>query len=147
MKATILSTAQMRADSGKEYNESVWNQNIDRMLKFKDVTFFKVEKGNGFDYDQYFVHYQLPEGLKLLSSFSYSSSLTSGGFQMAVISTFSITWDESGKPTVIQFKENEVEITGQNFNGEWLNNTKEAREFMIDKSKRFGTVYTKEGLY
>lgn len=146
MKATILNTAQMRADSGKEYNESVWNRNIDRMLKFKDVTFFKVEKGNGYDYDRYFVCYTLPEGLKLLKKFSYSSSITNGGFQMALINTYSITWDEAGTPTVIKFKENEVEITGQNFNGEWLNNSKEAREFMIDKSKRFGTIYTKEGI-
>ena len=28
----------------------------------------------------------------------------------------------------------------------WLNNSNEAREFMTERSKRFGCIYTKEGI-
>lgn len=81
MKATIISTEDLRNCEGRNYNPQVWNSNIDRMLKgYKDVVFYLVPKGDGYDYDRYFVEYTLPEGLRLFSDFSYSSSMTNGGF-------------------------------------------------------------------
>lgn len=81
MKATIISTEDLRNCDGRNYNPQVWNSNIDRMLKgYKDVVFYLVPKGDGYDYDRYFVEYTLPEGLRLFSDFSYSSSMTNGGF-------------------------------------------------------------------
>lgn len=81
MKATIITTEDLRNCDGRNYNPQVWNSQIDRMLKgYKDVVFYVVPKGDGYSYDRYFVEYTLPEGLRLFTSFSYSSSMTNGGF-------------------------------------------------------------------
>jgi hypothetical protein len=80
MKARILTTEEIRSCEGREYNPEVWEENIDRMIKYSDVIFYHVPKGDGFDYDRYFVEYTLPEGLRLFRSFSYSGGISSGGF-------------------------------------------------------------------
>lgn len=81
MKATILTTEQIRTCEGRNYNPHIWDKNIDRMLQsYSDVVFYHVPKGNGYDYDRYFVEYTLPEGLRLFGAFGYSGALTSGGF-------------------------------------------------------------------
>lgn len=80
MKATILTTEQIRACEGRNYNPQIWDQNIDSMLKYSDVVFYHVPKGDGYEYNRYYVEYTLPEGLRLFKSFGYSGSITSGGF-------------------------------------------------------------------
>lgn len=81
MEATILTTEEIRNCEGRDYNPSVWDKNIDRMLQnYSDVVFYHVPKGYGYDYDRYFVEYTLPEGLRLFGTFGYSGALTSGGF-------------------------------------------------------------------
>jgi hypothetical protein len=81
MIAQILTTAQIRSCEGRDYNPQVWETNIERMLNnYTDVVFYHVPKGDGYDYDRYFVEYTLPEGLRLFGSFSYGGSMTSGGF-------------------------------------------------------------------
>lgn len=149
MKATQLTAEQLRNDEGREYNPRVWEERIESYSKYSDVEFFKVNKGNGYEYNRYFVKYTLPDGLRLLNTFGYSSSLTNGGFQEALINRFDI---DAMKP----YDNNEVSIVGFRYktkddNGNlidaWLNNSKEAREFMTEQSKRFGSVFTKEGLH
>jgi hypothetical protein len=149
MKATRLTAEQLKNDDGREYNPQVWEDNIQRYIsKYSDVEFFKAKKGDGYDYDRYFVVYTLPEGLRLLNTFGYSASLTNGGFQEALINSFDV---DAMKP----YDNNEVNIVGFKYktkddNGNivdaWLNNSKNAREFMIDKSKRFGSIFTKQGI-
>ena len=80
MKATILTTEEIRNCEGKNYNPQIWDENIDSMMKYTDVVFYHVPKGDGYDYNRYFVEYTLPEGLRLFKSFGYSGSITSGGF-------------------------------------------------------------------
>lgn len=149
MKATKMTAEQMKKDEGREYNPQVWERNVERYVsKYGDVQFYKVNKGNGYEYCRYFVVYTLPEGLRLLNTFSYSSSITNGGFQEAMITNFDI---DTMKP----YPNNEVDIRGfkfkhKNESGElvdaWLNNSKEARRWMTERSKKFGCIFTKEGL-
>jgi hypothetical protein len=81
MKATIITTEDLRNCDGRDYNPQVWETNINRMTQnYKDVVFYHVPKGDGYDYDRYYVEYTLPEGLRLFSDFGYGGSLTSGGF-------------------------------------------------------------------
>jgi hypothetical protein len=80
MRAKVLTIEQIRNCKGREYNPRVWDNNIDRMAKYTDVVFYHVPRGDGYEYDRYFVEYTLPDGLRLFTSFGYSSTMTSGGF-------------------------------------------------------------------
>ena len=81
MKATIITTEDLRNCDGRDYNPQVWETNINRITQnYKDVVFYHVPKGDGYDYDRYYVEYTLPEGLRLFSDFGYGGSLTNGGF-------------------------------------------------------------------
>lgn len=148
MKATKLTAEQLRVDDGREYNPTIWEQKIDSYSKYSDVQFYKVNRGDGYEYDRYFVSYTLPEGLRLLNTFGYSSSITNGGFQEAVITDFDI---ENMKP----FENDQVAIFGHkvrvddgngNIVESWINTTPAAREWMTQRSKQFGCIYTKLGL-
>lgn len=81
MKATIITTEDLRNCDGRNYNPQVWESNINRMTQnYKDVVFYHVPRCDVYNYDRYYVEYTLPEGLRLFSDFGYSGSLTSGGF-------------------------------------------------------------------
>jgi len=81
MKATLLTTDEIRNSDGRNYNPYIWDKKINNMISnFRDVLWYIVPKGNGYDYDRYFVEYTTGEGLRLFSDFGYSSSLTAGGF-------------------------------------------------------------------
>ena len=149
MKAVKLTAEQLRNDNGREYNPQIWEKNINNYTsKYSDVHFFKVCRGNGYDYDRYFVVYTLPSGLRLFNSFGYSASITNGGFQGVFINTFDIE-------TMKVYDNDEVHITpfryktkddNGNLVDSWLNNSQEAREWMTDMSKRFGSIFTKQGI-
>lgn len=155
MKAIKLTPEQIKKDDGREYNPQVWERNVEHYVsRYKDVQFFKVEKGNGYSYNRYFVVYTLPEGLRLLNTFSYSPSITRGGFQEAMITSFDCK-EVDGEWVVTPLADNEVSIEAskyktKNESGElvdaWLNNSKEARRWMTERSKKFGCIFTKEGL-
>lgn len=156
MKAIKLTPEQIKKDDGREYNPQVWEENVEKyMERYSDVQFYKVPKGNGYEYNRYFVVYTLPEGLRLLGKFGYSSSITNGGFQEAMITSFDYK-EVDGKWEVTPFADNEVNIEGFKFRSEdekgnvvndaWINTSKEAREWMTKRSKRFGSIFTKEGL-
>ena len=80
MKAYKVTADAMRLDERSAYNPQTWNKNIDSMLKYNDVVFYKVDKGDGYDYTRHFCEYTLNDGLRLFASFDYSSSMTNGGF-------------------------------------------------------------------
>lgn len=149
MKATKLTAEQLRIDNGREYNPRVWEENIERYTsKYSDVQFFKVDKGNGYDYDRYFVSYTLPEGLRFFNTFGYSASLTSGGYQEVLINSFDVDamkYYDNDEVHITPFRYKTKDDNG-NLVDAWLNNSKEARQFMIDKSKRFGSIFTKQGI-
>ena len=150
MKATKITAEQLKNDEAREYNPQVWESKVDSYSKYNDVQFYKVEKGNGYDYCRYFVVYTLSEGLRLLNTFSYSSSITNGGFQEAIITEASYEIVD-GKLITTEFPKGEVEIKGRKFKDEygkecWLNTSEEARRWMIERTNKFGSIFTKQGI-
>lgn len=144
MKAIRLTAEQMKKDDGREYHPHIWEEGVKRMMKYKNVEFFKVAKGDGYDYDRHFVAYTLPEGLRLFKRFGYSDSISNGGFAEALIMEFRLTSDMQFE----YFPEGEVEIEIRQVlgaNGEMgrFNNSPEARAYMTERSERFGQVWTK----
>jgi hypothetical protein len=165
MIAKILTADEIRNSDGRNYNPQVWDRNIDRMLDmYKDVVFYKVDKDNLYSYDRYFVEYTLGEGLRLFGSFSYSSSMTSGGFYRLdklpvnndgmtyadLIELFEQGKDEEGKRLMLEIQNsNMVEISYGEFQdvntGEMvmIGTSKEARYWMTERSINYGLTFTK----
>lgn len=101
MIAQILTTDEIRNCDGRNYNPESWDKMVDRMVnKYKDVVFYYVPEGDGYDYDRYFVEYTLPEGLRLFGSFSYGSGITNGGFYR--LDKSQMTYDGLGYSDVIK---------------------------------------------
>ena len=163
MIAQILTPDQIRSCEGREYNPQTWETNIDRMLtKYKDVVFYHVAKGDGYEYDRYFVEYTLPEGLRFFGSFSYSGGITNGGFyklgKVEVTKdgkTYTDAMDMLGEGNIEEAKAmmaeldeaKHVKLTYQKFmcEGEMvmLGTSKEARAWMTERSKAQGMTFTK----
>ena len=142
--ASVLTAEQMMSDSGKDYNESIWVEKVKNFLKHDDVTFYKVDRDDVYAYDRYFVSYKLFCGLRLFNVFSYSSSLSNGGFTPVSISGVII--NEKGE---VEFLEpNKVSIFTTDMytrDGEKCryNNSEAAKLVMIEKSEKFNTIWTK----
>lgn len=165
MKATIITTEDLRNCDGRNYNPQVWESNINRMIEnYTDVVFYHVPKGDGYDYDRYYVEYTLPYGLRLFSDFGYSASLTSGGFYR--VGKFEIAADGRTHADLLQLMKdgreeeamallNELEeTTTYNINlgkfrdeatGEMVcvGTSKAAREWMTERSKKYGMAFSK----
>lgn len=150
--AKLMTADEVKADEMKEYNEREWVKIVDRYLKYKDVQFYKVDRDEVFSYDRFFVVYTLPEGLRLLTRLSYSSMLSSSGFAMANITNLELynTEDADPKNWVIRhFPDGIYQITTRGFNDAdgkevFLNTSRQARAWMIERSVKYGTIYTKE---
>lgn len=83
-----LTEEEIRRERKREYNPSEWDSTITRIMKNKDVQFYKLPRGNGYDYDRYYAVYTIKEGIRLLNSVSYSSCLNSTGFCEIAIDPF-----------------------------------------------------------
>ena len=167
MKAIKLTLEQVRNSDKREYNPSEWDRIINGYEnKYENVEYFVVPKDARYSYDRYFVEYTLPEGLRLLGSLSYGSSLTNGGFYSVV----KIDVGPNGETIqdVLDLMANGEEdaalylmgvISESDFvnikthkllddkgNQVAINNSPQAREYMTKNSKKHGLVYTKEWL-
>jgi hypothetical protein len=145
--AKVLTEQQVRNESIREYNPQEWDNTVSRYMKYRDVTFYKVDSGNGYEYDRYYVTYQLPEGLRLMQTLSYSSSLTSAGFRNFFANDLYIDADGSFK----RYPDGQVELDvrgvfGPDGNECALNNSKEARAWMTERSVKYGAIYTQRSL-
>jgi hypothetical protein len=165
MKATIITTEDLRNCDGRDYNPQVWETNINRMVtNYNDVVFYHVPKGEDYDYDRYYVEYTLPDGLRLFSDFGYGSSLTSGGFYR--LDKNEVTADglthsdlmeklKSGSIDEANAILEELELTttyqielGKFFdeatgNMVGIGTSKEARAWMTERSVKYGLTFTK----
>jgi hypothetical protein len=150
VKAIKMTAEQVKADTAREYNQQVWEQNVNRYSKYDDVQFYKVSKDDVYAYDRFFVVYTLPEGLRLLADFGYSSSLTSGGFYMAFISDMDILVDDNGdivsyntlEDGNVYIKTSQVRFSDGQY--ATLDTTPAARKFMTQRSKNINQIWTKE---
>jgi len=163
MKAYKVSVDAMRLDERSAYNSQTWNTNIDRMLKYNDVIFYKVDKGNGYEYDRHFCEYTLNDGLRLFASFDYSSSMTNGGFYRLDIEgitkdgkTMKDLYNLVSEGKTEGLKELAEEIASAtlfniSFNPMYneagdkvvIATTPTARQWMIERSKNFNMTFTK----
>lgn len=168
MKAIIITTEQVRNSDERNYNPREWDKVIDRIMKFNNVVWYLVPKGNGYGYDRYYAEYTLPEGLRLASQISYSSTITSGGFYRFDVEkttddgrtmrdVFKLLGD--GAPTedvAKMIKEisdelqnsNHVDISAGSFYDDdgkpvLFGTTGGARAEMIKRSKDYGMTFTK----
>lgn len=165
MIAQILTTDEIRNCDGREYNPESWDKMVDRMVsKYKDVIFYYVPSGDGYDYDRYFVEYILPEGLRLFGSFSYGSGITDGGFYR--LDKYQMTDDgqtnlnahqlfvdgKIDEATELLKRLNEskvVRLTYGKFHNKATNEmvligtSKEARAWMTERSKKYDMIFTK----
>jgi hypothetical protein len=149
MKAYILTPEEVKQDEAREYNPSVWVENVDRYKNYEDVIFLKIPSDECFSYSRFFVVYTLPEGLRLLNTFSYSSCISSAGFREVTLNNFDINVE---KTEIVNLEEGTVNIvklplyTKQD-DGKLvecaIDNNPEARKWMIDRSKRYGAIFTK----
>ena len=150
--AKLMTANAVKADDMKEYNEREWIKIVDRYLTYKDVQFYKVDRCQVYSYDRFFVVYTLPEGLRLMASMGYGSCLSSGGFAMVDMTTIELSNTDDADPknwVIKHLPDGYVHIIIRKFNspnGEQvrLNNSREARRFMIEGSTKYGTIYTKE---
>lgn len=164
MKAIRMTTEEIRNCNGKDYNPQVWSANIDRLTKWcSDVQFYMAPKGEGYEYDRYFVEYTLPDGLRLFDSFGYSSGMSNGGFYRLDIEgvtncgkTMNDLYDLVSKGDTEGIKALAEEIAGatmfnieynpmHNENGEQvvIATTPTARKWMIERSTKYGMTFTK----
>ena len=154
MKVTALkmTAEQVKADEGREYNPQVWEQNVDRMSKYSDVEFYKVSADENYSYNRYYVAYTLPEGLRLLNNFGYSSSITNGGFfGVHILEEMSYKVGENGQVERYEIAEGFAEIDTYYFkadddNKATINNTPDGRKWMTERCKT-GSVFTKTSVY
>ena len=165
MKAQILTTEQIRNSQGRDYNPSIWDEKINRHLKYKDVIFYVSPKDEDcYQYDRYFVEYTLDEGLRLFKSFGYSESLTSGGFFR--LDKTNVTVDGKTIADVVELAQDNktdeakelmndldnsifVNIAyGKFYNGKtdsmvMIGNCKDSRDWMIERCVKYGLTFTK----
>jgi hypothetical protein len=164
MIAQILTPDQIRSCEGREYNPQTWETNIDRMVNnYKDVVFYHVAKGDGYEYDRYFVEYTLPEGLRLFGSFGYGGSITDGGFYRLDKSQVAngMNWndvaelvkngklDEAMRMSEILNESKLVDISYGKFYNQatdkmvMIGTSKEARAWMTERSTKYDMTFTK----
>lgn len=165
MRAFIITAEEIKSSEGRNYNPQLWEANVERMVsKYKDVVFYHVPKGNGYDYERYYVEYTIPEeGLRLFAKFSYSSSMTNGGFYrldkhpVTKDGKFfkdgyelAVAGDAEGAKAIFEELETTKEIelvegmftTGHGVSTRIAPNTS-GRNLMIEKSIEYGLTFTK----
>jgi hypothetical protein len=79
IKATKVTANEVINSDAKEYNASEWARIVNRYAQYENVTFYKVEEKTRYSRSEFLVMYTV-NGLEVLGSISYGSSLHNGGF-------------------------------------------------------------------
>lgn len=163
MKAFIITADELRNSDIRNYNPSEWDKKINKYLEqYKDVVFYHVPKGDGYEYDRYYAEYTLSEGLRLFGTFNYSSTMSNGGFYrldkqeitesgLGHMDIYKLAMDgknEEAQALIQELAESKIVMLSLGkypFEGEMvaLNTSPQARDFMREQSTRFGTTFTK----
>lgn len=149
--ATRMTAEQVKAHSARNYNARLWEENVDRLTsKYSDVEFYLADKSEHFTYDRFFVIYTLPEGLRLMNTFSYSGGITSGGFYKFIAYDFELNADRSD---VTFYPEGRVRLESSKtpykkddgtIDYGVIDTTPSARKWMAEQSIGCGDIFTKE---
>jgi hypothetical protein len=150
--ATRMTAEAVKQHSKREYNPRVWEETVDRYLKYDKVEFYLLDRDKHKSYDEFFVIYTLPSGLRLMGSLSYSSSLTSAGFyELNLLDHDMDALIEdvlAGKPVDMKdylFETDRVLL--QSRTDVTYKTTPEARDYMTEGSTRFGFIFTKQYIH
>ena len=148
LMATRMTAEEVKKHSAREYNSQVWESNVDRMIdRYKDVEFYLADKGD-YEYDRFYVVYTLPEGLRLLNTFSYSGGISSRGFYQVYMLEYDLTNDSIEAYPEGRVKIESHKLPARNDDGTLdyvvVGTHAKARQFMSDRSRKFGDVWTKE---
>ena len=79
MKVQAITEQDIRDAKCRGYNPSEWDRTISRFLEYKDCKFYMEIEGH-YEYERFFATYQIPEGMILFKSVSYTSVMSSNGF-------------------------------------------------------------------
>ncbi len=70
-----LTTDEIR-EQGRDYNPHEWDKNIDRLLKYSDIKFYKRDRSESpYEYDEYFAVFSNINGVKTLHRVAYSACM------------------------------------------------------------------------
>lgn len=151
LMATRMTAEQVKAHPAREYNPQVWEERVDRMTsKYSDVEFYLADKSEHFTYDRFFAIYTLPEGLRLMNTFSYSGGITSGGFYKLMAYILELNADKSG---LTFYPESRVRLECSKtayrkddgtIDYGVIDTTPSARKWMAEQSSQCGDIFTKE---
>lgn len=131
MKLIPITVEELRANDARNYNPRTWEQNIDSLVnRMKDVQFYiEPKESSGYSYDKFYAIYTIPEGIRLLNDFGYSSCIHNGGFAQVLIM-------EDG--TVVKREFSNGKTTGR------LENCKQNRLYMAKESQEKGIIFTND---
>jgi len=156
----------VRADEGeREYNAQAWDKNLDRFLaNYDDIEFYYAEPTEHTRYGQFFAIYTLrDEGLRLLNRFSTSGGISSAGF--LGVNVCQVLEDDRSFDDVLELAKTDAKaakaLMDELENSEWvtinthkfrfgdnewgvIGTSREARKYMAERSKKYGSVFTKE---
>lgn len=122
MKLIPLTTDEIR-EQGRDYNPREWDKNIDSLLKYSDIKFYKRDRNESpKQYDEYFAVFTNRLGVRKLQSVSYSASLNNTPWVEVAIDEDNILHYNRRS---IRFKRNE-----------------EAMEYLVEQSRTYGRIYT-----
>lgn len=142
----------VKQHSKREYNPRLWEETVDRYMKYSNVEFYLLDRDEHKSYDEFFVIYTLPSGLRLMGSLSYSSSLTSAGFYE--LNVIDLDLDALTEDVIA---EKPVDMKDYLFDTDRVllrcrtdvtyKTTPEARDYMTEGSTRFGFIFTKQYIH
>ena len=165
-KLRKVTTEFVRANENERaYNAQDWDRYIDRFLaSYDDIEFYYAAPTEHTRYEQFFAIYTLrDEGLRLLNRFCTSGGISSAGF--LGVNVCQVLEDDRSFNDVLELAKSDAKaakaLMDEIENSEWVTiNThkfrfgenewgvigthKEARKYMAERSKKYGSVFTKE---
>ena len=171
MKTIKLTSEQVRNNHIRNYNPTEWDKVIDRIENFQDVEYFMAPKDQVFQYDRFYAEYTLPTGLRLFRSIGYDAMITDGGYYR--LDKHRVTSDGKSLIDAMNMmkegKEQESRdlialLTDEEASEQWydisygkftdeesgkevlIGTNDKAREWMIERSVKYGLTFTKGNL-
>jgi hypothetical protein len=138
----FVSAQVVKEATQKEYNQSVWENTVERYAKYEDTKFFKTV-GSIYEFDYYAIY--TADNIRFLQEISYGSCLSNGGFAYGFF-----TEGCKDEEVVVKLKELDP-VVYKNFDKDSLtiltnsagriNNTLLARQYMCRESKAMSTRF------
>jgi len=144
-----MSAEEVKQHSARDYNPQVWEESVDRFMKYSNVQFYLLDRDNYKAFDEFFAIYTLPSGLRLLNKVSYSGMLSASRF-------YEIDVIDKDMDAVIEdvVAGKQIKLADYTFGPDRVllrsrtdvsyNTTTEAREYMTKRSVKHGLIYTKQ---